>query len=335
MDWSKGYSATYYMEQVDPATWRDIGLIRLTGGSIKREPTGKRESADVACKGVDVGIEMWVRIYLDVEQGGASAHVPLFTGLATTPDHDFDGNVKSNTLQCYSVLKACEDISLPLGWYAPAGASGGGVIRGLLGATPAPVVIADDAPFLSEAIIAESNENNLTMIDRILTAIDWRLRITGDGTIYVGPKPVEPVLTLDPIGNDMIENQVKVSADYYSCPNVYRATSGDMTGIARDENPDSPLSIVNRGREVWRTESGVALSNNESIALYAQRMLRQAQQVRKTSTYTRRYHPDLLPGDLVRMDYPIQGLQGVFEIQSQTVTLGYGGSTSEQIASRS
>ena len=49
MDWSKGYSATYYAKRVDPATWRDLETIKLTGGSIKREPSGLRESADIEC----------------------------------------------------------------------------------------------------------------------------------------------------------------------------------------------------------------------------------------------------------------------------------------------
>lgn len=331
MDWSKGYSASFYMEQVDPATWRDIGAIRITGGSINRELTGKRESADVDCAGYDIGLEKWVRVYLDVNQTGDFAHEPLFTGIATSPDRRHEGNAANNTLACYSVLKPCEDVDLPLGWYAPAGAAGGDVIRSLLAATPAPATIAEDSPRLLEPIIAESGENYLTMIDRILDAINWRIKIHGDGTIDVGPKPIEPIAAFDPLGNDVIETKITVSADWYSCPNVYRATSGDMTGIARDEDPDSPLSIPNRGREVWRSESGVALSSNESIAEYARRMLTQAQQVKESVAYDRRYVPDVVPGDLVRMNYPKQEVVGVYSVDSQSVTLGYGTTTSERI----
>ena len=124
---------------------------------------------------------------------------------------------------------------------------------------------------------------------------------------------------------------MKVSADLYSCPNVYRATSGDVTGIARDEDPDSPLSIQNRGREVWKSESGVNLASNESVAQYARRMLKQAQQVRKSASYTRRYMPNVRPSDLIRMGYPAQGLTGVYVVQSQTIALEYGAATDEQI----
>lgn len=331
MDWSKGFSAAYVMQEVDPATWRDTGVIQITGGNIKRELTGKRESADVDCKGIEIGVERWVRIYLETQQDGASARTALFTGLATSPADEYEGNARSNTLSCYSVLKPCEDVALPLGWYAPQNANGAEVIRQLLSVTPAPVLVEADAPRLSDHIIAESNENHLTMIDKILTAIDWRLRIDGDGTIRVAPKSIEPVASFDPLENDMIETKVKVSGDLYSCPNVYRATSGDVTGIARDEDPDSPLSIQNRGREVWKSESGVNLASTESIAQYARRMLKQAQQVRKSASYTRRYMPNVRPSDLIRMGYPAQGLTGVYVVQSQTVALEYGAATDEQI----
>lgn len=331
MDWSKGYSAAYTMQTVDPATWRDTGVIQITGGNIKRELTGKRESADVDCNGIDIGIERWVRIYLETQQDGASTRTALFTGLATSPADEFEGGARSNTLACYSVLKPCEDVDLPLGWYAPQNANGAEAIRQLLSVTPAPVFVADGAPALADHIIAESNENHLTMIDKILTAIDWRIRIEGDGAIYVEPKPLEPVASFDPIDNDVIETKVKVSGDWYSCPNVYRATSGDVTGIARDEDPDSPLSIQNRGREVWKSESSVNLASNESIAQYARRMLKQSQQVKRAASYTRRYMPDVRPSDLIRMGYPAQGLTGVYVVQSQTVALEYGAATDEQI----
>jgi hypothetical protein len=331
MEWNKGYSAAYIMQTVDPATWRDTGVIQITGGTIKRELTGKRESADVDCKGIEIGVERWVRIYLETQQDGASARTALFTGLATSPADEYEGNARSNTLSCYSVLKPCEDVALPLGWYAPQNANGAEVIRQLLSVTPAPVFVEAGAPRLSDHIIAESNENHLTMIDKILTAIDWRIQIDGDGTIHVEPKPLEAVASFDPLENDMIETKIKVSGDLYSCPNVYRATSGDVTGIARDEDPDSPLSIQNRGREVWKSESGVNLASTESIAQYARRMLKQAQQVKRAASYTRRYMPNVRPSDLIRMGYPAQGLTGVYVVQSQTVALEYGAATDEQI----
>jgi len=332
MDWSKGYSAVYYAKRVDPVTWRDLETIKLTGGSIKREPSGLRESADVDCVNYNIEVEQWIRIYLDTRQDGDAGHEALFTGLATSPDNELSGALSNNSLECYSVLKPADDVYLLRGWYAPAGMRGGDVIKDLLSVTPAPVRVAEDSPQLSTSIIAEDAETRLTMVDKVLDAIDWRIRIDGDGTINVEPKPLEPVVAFDPLENDVIETELKISADWYSCPNVYLAINEDMAGIARDDSPDSPLSTVNRGREVWMVDSSCELSQNESIGQYAQRKLDEAQQIQRTAEYDRRYFPDVVPGDLVRLHYPAQNLDGVFNVTSQSIELGYGARTSEQIS---
>lgn len=330
VDFSKGYSASYYAERVDPATWRDIEVIRMTGGTVKREATGKRQSADLKCVNYHVNVEQWVRVYLDIKQDGASAHVPVFTGLATSPDDDFNGSLVSNTLTCYSVLKPAEDVLLTRGYFAPAQSAGAELVRRLLSVSPAPIVAEDNSPVLAESIVAEDGETNLSMADRILTAIGWRLRIDGDGTIHIMPGAQEPVIRFDPMYYDAIETKIKVTADWYSCPNVVMAVAGDVTGIARDDDPNSPLSVINRGREVWKQES-CSLSANESVAEYAQRRLKELQQVRQTASYTRRYVPEVMPGDLISMNYPEQGLTGNYSVKSQSITLGYGARTAEQI----
>ena len=115
VDYSKGYSASCYAERVDPATWRDVGVIRLTGGMIKRETTGKRQSADLNCVRYRIQVEQWVRVYLDIRQEGAAEHVPLFTGLAVSPDDDINGRLTLNSLTCFSVLKPAEDVLLTRG----------------------------------------------------------------------------------------------------------------------------------------------------------------------------------------------------------------------------
>jgi hypothetical protein len=330
VDYSKGYSASYYAERVDPATWRDVGVIRLTGGTIKRETTGKRQSADLSCVNYRIPVEQWVRVYLDIRQEGAAAHVPLFTGLAVSPDDDINGSLTLNTLTCYSVLKPAEDVLLARGWYAPAGMSGAELVRRLLSVSPAPIIAEDNSPALAASIVSEDGETHLSMADRILDAIGWRLRIDGDGTIRIMPAAADPVARLDPISNDLLEPKIKITADWYNCPNVLMAVAGDVTGVARDDDPDSPLSTVSRGREVWKKES-CTLSAGESVAEYARKRLRELQRVRQTVSYTRRYLPDVMPGDIVGLNYPEQQLTGNYGVQSQSITLGYGARTAEQI----
>lgn len=328
MDWSKGYSASYYATRVDPVTWRDMERFEIVDGSIKRNDDALRESADVSCVGHQIAVEQWIRIYLDARQSGDASHEALFTGIASTPDLTRKMSRPETDLACYSVLKPMDDVLLPRGWYASIGRTGEDVLRELFASTPAPVVIASDSPKLSESIIAEDGETNLTMAGRVLDAINWRLRINGDGTINVLPKPMDAVAMFDPLENDTVEPDVSITADWYSCPNVFMAVADDLTGIARDES-DGPLSVSSRGREVWAYESGCDLAENESIGAYAQRKLRELQQVAKTASYARRYCPDVVPGDLIRLHY--NGLDGLYTVQSQSIDLSYNARTSEEV----
>ena len=51
MDWSKGYSASYYAARVDPVTWRDVERFEITGGSIKRGVDALREMCRASDRG--------------------------------------------------------------------------------------------------------------------------------------------------------------------------------------------------------------------------------------------------------------------------------------------
>lgn len=332
MNWNLGFSAQYYAHIVDPATWRDLDRLEITGGNVNRTVDALRASASLDCVNYQQGRESWVRIYLDAKQNDSAVHVPLFTGIATSPGDDIDGTYITNSVDCYSVLKPTEDILLERGWYAQAGADGGALLASLLSATPAPVTVAENAPTLKEAIIAEDGESHLTMIDKVLAAIDWRIRIAGDGTLTVGPKTTDPVAEYDPLENDAIEPQITVSHDWFECPNVFRAVSGDTVGIARDDSQTSPLSTVNRGREIWREETSCELNAGETIAEYATRRLGELQRYATTAKYTRRYNPDIMPGDIVELNYPAQGLSGLYHVTGQSIELTHGAPTSEDVS---
>jgi len=205
------------------------------------------------------------------------------------------------------------------------------VIKDLLSCIPAPVTSEGDAPGLQTSIIAEDGETRLSMAERVLAAIGWRMRIGGDGTIELLPKPDDVSVQFDPTSRDVLEPTIKVDYDWYECPNVFRAVQEDLSAVARDDSPDSPLSTVSRRREVWAEETSCELNTGESISEYAVRRLGELQRVRLAAGYDRRYDPDILVGDLVRLRYPAQGLDGVFRVTSQKIELGYSAKTSEEV----
>lgn len=330
MEWSKGFAAETYMTIVDPVTWRDVERVEITGGSVSRTGSGLRQSADIDCRDFDPDREHWIRVWLTAAQEGDTAHVALFTGLASVPGTELDGSRKSYPVACYSVLKPAEDVLLQRGWFAGAGLDGAEVVADLLSVTPAPIEIAENAPKLSQSIIAENGENRLTMANKVLDAINWRMIVSGDGTITICPKPME-VSGIFGMDNDVIEPKVSLTADWFRCPNVFRAISGDQTAEARDDSEDSPLSTVNRGREIWMEESSRALNDGESLEQYAARRLTEEQTVAYSVKYSRRFDPGIHVGDLVRLHYPGAGLMDVYTVQSQSIDLGHGATVSEEV----
>ena len=331
MDWRKGFSSKYYISILDRNTWRDLRMVEITGGTIKREESDLRESADVDCINYNETNEQFIRVWLDAKQNGSSSHIPLFTGIATSPEKRIEGNISKSTLQCYSVLKIAQDILLPRGWYAPSGINAGEIVKELLNAIPVDISIAKNPPGLKSAIIAESNENCLSMANKILDTIDWRMKLDGYGNIQIEPYNTEPVATFDALSNDVIEPSLTIKHDWYDVPNVYRAVLDDSYAIARDDDPNSPLSTKSRGREIWYEDSSVYLQEKETLAEYAERMLKEIQLISTTISYTRRFDPSVYVYDVVRLGYNAQNISGNYVVTSQSITLGYNAKTSEEV----
>ena len=335
IDFKTGYSASYYVSFVDKNSWVDFERMNITGGSINRDNNDAlMESADISCVNYPESPERLVRIYMDIRQGNSVGHIPLFTGWATSPERSIKGRLTTNTLQCYSVLKPSQDILLPPGWYVPVETDSRRLIEELLKPTGAPIIFANEMASLKNALIAEENENNLSMAELILDSVGCNMQIRGDGMIFIyerqSANQADISRTFDYIDNDILETQVTVKRDWYDCPNVFRAIVDDSYAIARDDDPESIFSTVQRGREIWAQETDCDLLDNESPSEYAARRLEELQTVYRTINYTRRYQPDLYPLDFVRIHYPAQDISGIFQIASQTINLGYNASTSEE-----
>lgn len=329
MEWNKGYSASYKVREVDPVTWHDRGEIPIKTGTVKRTFTGLRNSATLTTLEPLDGVEKWIRIYMDVRQSGAYAREAVFTGLAQSPKRKAYATRFDRTLDCYSVLKPADDVILPRGYYILAGTDAGDAIRTLLSVIPAPVVIAENAPKIKTSIVAEDDETHLSMVNKVIESINWRVDIEGDGTVNILPYSALPVAKFDAVEYDVVEVPIDINEDWFSAPNCYRAVCDGIEGVAKDTDENSPLSIPNRGREVWQTESGVSLSGNETIEQYAERQLKAAQRVRKKLSYDRRFIPYVRVGSVVNLHFPQQEIDGLYLVTGQSIKLGHGARTAE------
>lgn len=342
MNWDAGYTTQYYGCLVDRTTWKDSKKFEILDGNISRTETNLRESADLTSTDYEFGADQYVRIWMDVSQDGDYDHVAIFTGLVSTPEErisgykrnsegEAGGYIKEKSLKCYSVLKPAQDVLLERGWWAGKGMVAGDLIKRLLSVCHAPVEVAENSPRLADHIIAEDGETNLTMAYKILEAIGWRIRITGEGIIKVIPYSNEPVAVFSDIDGDMLETEVTVTKDWFECPNVFRAVSDSDTVVVYDNKESSELSTIRRGREIWKEETGVKLSDMESLRTYAERKLAESQRTSTIIDYDRSFHPDVLVTDYIRLHYPAQGLDGIFAVKSQNIALDNCATTSEEV----
>lgn len=339
MDWSKGLSASYKAYIVDPITWKDTETIDIISGSISKSEADMRESADISVSAYTSTQEQWIRVYLDARQQSDSYYGAIFTGLISSPGREMEGSVETNSLRCYSVLKPASDILLPRGYYISYGTNTSTVLKNLLSIIKGmPIIIEGTPPNLSYTIIAENGESNLSMVDKILTCIGWRMRILGDGSVVISEPAIDPITgalnyplsgSFDPIDVDSIELRVSVENNWFDCPNVFRAVQGNFSATAMDNDPDSIFSVQNRGREIYYEETGANPYAGESLAQYAKRRLQEEQQIYTSASYSRRFDPDVNVSDAISLRYPAQGLDGIYYISSQTITLGYSPTVSE------
>lgn len=329
INYGNGISATYYAARVDPQTWADAGEISIISGNItKKADSDLVQSADITVS-EDIGTEAWVRVYMIAEQGGAKERVPLFTGIVSSPSRNIKGTKETRKLDCYSVLKVAADILLPIGWFAPARTNGGELIRILLSDLPCPVEVDEGSPNIISSFVAGNNDSKLSVAQEIAEAINWQIKVHGDGSVRICPKPLTITGTFDNIENDIIETTVTDERDIFTVPNVLRVTLGGSAATARDDDPDSIYSTVNRGREIWAQEDA-KLAAGESLGEFAVRRLKELQNPSRKLDYTRRFQPDVDVNDLVSIVYPKQNIGDVFRVQSQTIELSHGTKVKEE-----
>ena len=327
MNWSKGFSARYVLRIVDRDSWQDTEEIPILSGSISRDiDSGLVESATVETR-KEIN-EKWIRIYLTAEQNGESVHIPLFTGLSSSPQRDINGSRDTFHIDCYSVLKPAADWMTPLGYFVPAGIQGTKAIEEMLKKTGIKISYEIGAGILASPIVAEAGETYLSMTNTVLKAIGWRMYIDGFGEITLKPFDNDEKVIFSGIDFDSIEPELTDARDLFSTPNVLRVTADNKSLTIRDDDPASELSTVSRGREIWAEES-IDLTSGQTLDTYAINRLKELQKPSRELSYKRRFHPEVRPGDLIRIRYPGQKIDGAFRVQNQKIDLTHGARTEE------
>lgn len=331
VDWLSSMQQTFEYYIVNPATWKDAKKIEnVKSCSISRDSdAGTLGSASINIT-ESVG-ECYVRIYLITIQNGIKERHPLGTFLVQTPSTSFDGKVRNLSMDAYTPLLELKETKPPLGYSVMKGTNIMTIARQLTQEnTRAPVVPASCDTNLFSDFVAETDDSWLTFLTDLLLNAKYSYDLDEMGRILFAPEQdtasLQPVWTYNDDNSSILYPNLNMDHDLYGIPNVveviYSHGNGYYYSRVVNDDPNSPTSTVNRGREIIHRVSDPDLIGDPTenqIDEYANRLLRELSSLEYTITYTHGYCP-VRVGDCVRFNYSRADLKNVkAKVISQTI----------------
>lgn len=342
-DWSASMQQTFEYYTVDPGTWKDVKLIDVVkSSSITRD--SELETLGSATIEVTESLgECYIRIYLITIQNGIREKFPLGTFLVQTPASSFDGKIENISIDAYTPLLELKENQPPIGYSIPEDSNVLEYACKLSGEhTRAPVIQTPDDATLYFDFVANSDDNWLTFITDLLSNAKYNFMLDELGRVLFAPKQetasLQPVWTYDDGNSSILYPDFSLDHDMYGVPNVVEViySNGFNSFYAKvvNDDPNSPVSTVNRGREIIYRETDPNLignPTNDQIQRYAENLLKELSSLEYTVTYTHGYCP-VRVGDAVRLNYNKFGMTDIkAKVISQTIKCTPGCPVTEKV----
>ena len=336
VDWTQSMAQTFKYYTVNPNTWMDVREIKnVKSCTITRDSEAETLGSATIDTDEDLG-ETYVRIYLITIQNGVEERHPLGTFLAQTPAANFDGKSSTASVDAYTPLLELKENPPPLGYSLLKGENIMDIAYRLVREKArAPVVRTENSQSLYYDFIANTNDTWLSYIRDLIANAKYTFALDELGRILFSPKQdtasLQPVWTYDSGNSSILYPDISRKRDLYGIPNVVEVTysNGAGTLYARvvNDDPNSPVSTVNRGREITRRINNPDLNGDPTqyqINQYAEQALRDLSSLECTITYKHGYCPVRMD-DCVLLDYPEAGLNNVkARVISQTIDCSAG-----------
>lgn len=321
-DWLSSMQQTFEYYIVDPGTWKDMRIIQnVKSCTINRD--SEAETLGSASFDIDESVgECYIRAYLITNQQGVTEKHPLGTFLVQTPSIKFDGRTQGVSLDAYTPLIELKENPPPLGYSL---AKGDNIMNSAFMLVRenarAPVIAANCDTNLFSDFVASTSDTWMTFLADLISNAKYEFVLDEMGRILFAPKQdaasLQPVWTYDDSNSSILYPELTIDRDLYGIPNVveviYSNGGGHYYARAVNDDPNSPISTVNRGREIIHRVSDPDLigdPTNNQIDEYASRLLRELSTLEYTITYSHGYCPVRI-GDCVRLNYVRANLTNV------------------------
>lgn len=321
-NWLDSMLRTYEYFVVDPNSWRDMRQLQnVKSCSIERDS----EADTLGSASIDTAEmlgECYVRSYLITIQNGIRERHPLGTFLVQTPMFNFDGRAPSTTADAYTPLLELKENPMPLGFSVLKGENVmDAAYRIVRDRVRAPVVKPSCTTKLYNDFVANVDDTGLSFTSDFIVSAKHELALDEMGRILFTPvqnlDSLQPVWTYTDDNSSILLPELTIKSDLFMIPNVVEVIYSDDKNsyYARvvNDDPSSPTSTVNRGRELLHRVTDTSLIGNPTenqIYEYAENLLKQLSVVECTVTYTHGYCPVRL-GDCVRLNYTRSGFEDI------------------------
>lgn len=322
IDWHSAMEQTFEFYVVDRATWKDKFLMNsVTACTINRDlSTETLGSATI--DSTEVLEECYIRVYLVAIQNGIKTRVPLGTFLVQTPSIKYDGKGSAVSMDAYTPLIELKGSSPPIGYSLLKEQTIMDVASRLCEENlRAPVVAVATEDSLKSNFTSNLNDTWMTFLRDLISMAKYQFGLDEMGRVIFEPvtdtRSLRPVWIYNDDNSSILHPKFSDERDLYDVPNVvevvYSTGTGYRTSRIVNDDPDSPVSTVNRGWEKLYRDTNPNFSGVPSqvdLDAYAKQLLRNLSSLEHTVTYTHGYCPVRI-GDCVIINYKRMGLVNV------------------------
>lgn len=302
-DWKASMQQTFEYYIVDPATWKDSEQINnVISSTINRD--AEVETLGSASFDITESVgECYIRIYLITIQNGVREKIPLGTFLVQTPSSSFDGKVRKVTMDAYTPLLELKENQPPIGYFI---AKDTNILESSINLirehARAPIIETEDDSTIPYDFVAETEETWLSYLSSLIGNAKYTFDLDDISRILLSKK--QDVASLQPVWEYTDDNasilypEIDMDHDLYGIPNVvevmYSKGSDNFYVRVVNDDPNSPTSTVNRGREITYRDTDpdmVGIPTKAQVEEYADQLLRNLSTVEYTIKYTHGYCP--------------------------------------------
>ena len=335
-DWTKSMIQSFECYTVDPGTWKDVSPVKsFKTATIDRDSSSDTLGSANISIAEDLG-ECYLRIYLVTIQNGITERFPLGTFLVQTIPSSFDGKVQTISVDAYTPLLELKENHVPIGYYVAKNENVmDTVYRIVRDHLRAPVVKPSDDTKVFGDFVAETEDTWLSFAKDLAANAKHEFALDELGRVLFAPKQsitsLQPMWTYHDDDISILYPDISREYDLYSVPNVVEViySNGADYYYSRVSNDDvnSPLSTVNRGREIIHRVSNPDLIGDPTrnqIDEYARQLLEELSSLEQTIMYKHGYCP-VRVGDCVRINYKRAGIVDVkAKVISQSINCSVG-----------